>query len=232
VGERWATFDCYGTLVDWNGGIRSELARLFGSASADSLLDRYHELEREIQSASPEASYREVLTCALERLASEEGVALPEAEAGALARSLSGWPVFPDVRSGLERARERGWRLAILSNTDRDLIDASLTSIGVPFELAIVAGEIGSYKPAHRHWEVFRETTGADPARHVHVAQSVFHDIAPAEELGLRSIWINRQSQPPDPRPARTLPDLGALADALDELVPPSPLSDQPGSAA
>jgi len=90
----------------------------------------------------------------------------------------------------------------------------------VPFETAIVAGEIGSYKPAHRHWEVFYEQTGADPARHVHVAQSVYHDIAPAAELGIPTIWINRQGEPGDPRPARTLTGVAGLADALEELVP------------
>jgi len=219
MGERWATFDCYGTLVDWNGGIRAELESIFGVEHADRLLVRYHELEREIQAETPAASYRQVLTLALERLAQEEEIALPEGEASALARSLPGWPVFPDVRPGLEEARSRGWRLAILSNTDRDLIDASMASIGVPFQLAVVAGEIGSYKPGHRHWEVFRDATGADPSRHVHVAQSVYHDIAPATELGLRSIWINRQGEPADPRPARTLQDLSRLADALDDVV-------------
>ena len=219
MSERWATFDCYGTLVDWNGGIGTELEKLFGVEHRERLLERYHELERVIQTETPEASYREVLTLALERLSQEEGVALPEGEASALARSLPEWPVFGDVRPGLEEARARGWKLALLSNTDRDLVDASMSSIGVPFELAVVAGEIGSYKPAHRHWEVFRERTGADPDRHVHVAQSVYHDIAPASELGLSSIWINRCDEPEDPRPARTLPDLSELADALDELV-------------
>ncbi|HET7743762.1 MAG TPA: HAD-IA family hydrolase [Gaiellaceae bacterium] len=219
MSERWATFDCYGTLVDWNDGIGAELESLFGVEDRDRLLDRYHELEREIQADRPDVSYREVLTLALERLAQEEEIALPEGEASALARSLPNWPVFPDARPGLEEARSRGWKLAILSNTDRDLIDASMSSIGVPFELAVVAGEIGSYKPAHRHWEVFRETTGADPDRHVHVAQSVYHDIAPTTELGIRSIWINRRGEPDDPRPAATLTDLASLADALDEIV-------------
>ena len=218
--ERWATFDCYGTLVDWNGGIRVELEKLFGVERADDLLTRYHELEPKIQAAKPGSSYREVLTIALERLAAETGLTLPEGEASALARSLPSWPVFEDVRPGLTEARERGWRLAILSNTDRDLIDASMEALGVPFEMAIVAGEIGSYKPAHRHWEVFRERTNADPAGHVHVAQSLFHDIAPAAELRIPSIWINRLGEPADPRPARTLSDVARLADALDELVP------------
>ena len=217
---RWATFDCYGTLVDWNGGIRAELEKLFGTERAEELLARFHEVEPEIQAANPGASYREVLTIALERLAAETGLTLPEGDASALARSLPSWPIFEDVCPGLTEARSRGWRLGILSNTDRDLIDASIEALGVPFEASIVAGEIGSYKPAHRHWEVFYEQTGADPAGHVHVAQSLFHDIAPAAELGIPSIWINRLGEPDDPRPARTLSDVGHLADALDELVP------------
>ena len=219
MAERWATFDCYGTLVDWNAGIRRELERLFGVERADELLVRYHEIEPEIQVASPGASYREVLTLALERLASETGLGLPEGETSALARSLPSWPVFEDVRSGLGEARERGWRLGILSNTDRDLIDASMVEIGIAFHPVIVAGEIGSYKPSKRHWEVFREETG-DDGRHVHVAQSLFHDVVPASELGIPTIWINRQDEPEDPRPTVTLPGVATLADALDALVP------------
>jgi len=219
VAERWATFDCYGTLVDWNSGIRAELESLFGVEHAERLLAGYHELEPEIQAASPGVTYREVLTVALERLAEESGLTLPEGDASALARSLPSWPVFPDVAPALAETRTRGWRLAILSNTDRDLIDASMEAIGVPFDLAIVAGEIGSYKPSPRHWEVFREQTGAGPSGHVHVAQSLYHDIEPATELGIPCIWINRLGEPADLRPAKTLPGLTGLADTLDELV-------------
>jgi 2-haloacid dehalogenase len=218
--ERWATFDCYGTLVDWNGGIHGQLERLFGVERADELLVRYHELEPEIQSENPGLSYREVLTLALEQLASETGLMLPEGEASALAQSLPDWPVFEDVGPGLKNARERGWRLGILSNTDRDLIDASIAAIGIPFDLAIVAGDIGSYKPAHGHWEVFRQRVGGD-VRHVHVAQSLYHDIAPATELGIPSIWINRLDEPDDARPNLTLSGVNVLADALDSLAPP-----------
>jgi 2-haloacid dehalogenase len=216
--ERWATFDCYGTLVDWNSGIHGELVKLFGVELADDLLVRYHQLEPEIQAGNPGASYREVLTIALETLAAEAELTVPEGETSALARSLPAWPVFEDVHDGLTQAHGRGWRLAILSNTDRDLIDASMDAIGVHFDLAIVAGEIGSYKPAHGHWEVFRQRVGDDVA-HVHVAQSLYHDIAPAAELGIPSIWINRLGEPDDPRPNVTLPGVHVLADALDSVV-------------
>lgn len=221
MADRWATFDCYGTIVDWNAGIGNELEHLFGVEHRDRLLGRFHDIEPEIQAASPGASYREVLTLALERLASEEGLMIEEGKTSALAKSLPSWPVFEDAAPALEEARSRGWRLAILSNTDRDLLDASMGAIGVPFDRSIVAGEIGSYKPAHRHWEVFREQTGIDQEHHVHVAQSLFHDISTATELGLPSIWINRLGEPRDERPDRTLTSLTGLADALDELVPP-----------
>ena len=217
--ERWATFDCYGTLVDWNAGIRGELEKLFGVEDADALLERYHELEPKIQADTPGGSYREVLTIVLETLATETGRTLPEGETSALARSLPAWPVFDDVHPGLSKARERGWRLAILSNTDRDLIDASMAAIGVPFDLAIVAGEIGSYKPAPKHWEVFRQRVG-DDVHHVHVAQSLYHDIAPATELGIPSVWINRLGEPDDARPNVTLSGVNVLADALDAIAP------------
>ncbi|MFO7572480.1 MAG: HAD-IA family hydrolase [Gaiellaceae bacterium] len=220
MGDRWASFDCYGTLVDWHTGIRTELERLFGAEPADRLLGRYHELEPEIQASNPGISYREVLTIALERLEAETGLAVPEGEASALARSLPSWPVFDDVPLALAEAREHGWRLAILSNTDRDLIDASMETIGVPFDLSIVASEIGSYKPAPRHWEAFRRQTGASSDRHVHVAQSLFHDVGTASDLGIPCIWINRLGEPDDPRPTRILSSLTGLADALDELVP------------
>jgi 2-haloacid dehalogenase len=218
VAERWATFDCYGTIVDWNAGIRGELEKLFGVEHADRLLARYHELEPEIQAANPGHSYREVLTIALERLADEEGLMLPEGEASALARSLPSWPVFDDAPPALSEAKSRGWRLGILSNTDRDLIEASMDAIGVDFDDAIVAGDIGSYKPAHGHWEEFRKHHGGD-LEHVHVAQSLFHDIAPTSDLGIPNVWINRLGEPADSRPNRTLDSLAGLADTLDDLA-------------
>jgi 2-haloacid dehalogenase len=207
--NRWATFDCYGTLIDWNGGIRRELARVFGDERADDLLERYHELEPELE-ADGQLSYREVLTEAMRRLGA------PPGEDDALARSLPDWLPFPEVPEALEEARARGWKLAILSNTDRDFIEASMRRLGVPFELAIVASEIGSYKPALGHWQAFERRTGRLPD--VHVAASLFHDIAPAHELGLASIWINRRGEPPQPKPSREQRDLGGLAAALEEV--------------
>jgi 2-haloalkanoic acid dehalogenase type II len=208
--DRWATFDCYGTLIDWNGGIRRELVRVFGEERADALLTRYHVLERELE-VDGARTYREVLTEAM------RGLGAPPEEEDALARSLPQWRPFPEVPQALEEARARGWKLAILSNTDRDFIEASMEQLGVPFELAIVASEIRSYKPALGHWRAFEERVGRAPD--VHVAASLLHDIAPANQLGLRSIWINRLGERPGPAPTRELSDLSRLADTLEEVA-------------
>jgi 2-haloacid dehalogenase len=219
---RWATFDCYGTLVDWNSGIAAQLGRLFGESGVEELLASYHTIEPRIQREHPTSSYRDVMTMVLAEVASQAGSELPAEERDALGGSLPGWPVFPEVPDALEDARQRGWRLVALSNSDRDFIEASLRAIGVPFDGAVVASEVGSYKPAHGHWHAFRESTGANPAHHVHVAQSHFHDIVPATELGIRSIWINRLRERGEPPPSRELADLTGLGGVLDELVPPA----------
>jgi 2-haloacid dehalogenase len=213
AGERWATFDCYGTLIDWNGGIRGELARVFGEEQADAQLERYHEVEPTLQ-VDGERTYREVMRETMRALGA------PSGDEDALGEALPGWQPFPEVRPSLEALRARGWKLAILSNTDREFIEASMARIGVPFEVAIVASEIGSYKPGHRHWLQFFEETGAPREWHVHVAQSHFHDVVPAGELGLRSVWINRYAERHEPPPTRELADLSQLPDTLDELVP------------
>jgi 2-haloalkanoic acid dehalogenase type II len=217
--ERWVTFDCYGTLVDWFGGTRSTIARLWPDADADELLARYHAVEPTLQ-AGRGIPYRQVMAETLASVASSEGLEIPAGDEEALAISLPAWPVFPDVPPALLGLREHGWKLAILSNTDADLLDASLLAIGVPVDLRIVASQIGSYKPAFGHWEAFFRETGADRARHVHVAASLFHDVEPCAALGLPCVWINRQGESSDLPRAGELPDLSGLPDALDALVP------------
>jgi 2-haloacid dehalogenase len=212
--DRWASFDCYGTLIDWDGGVRAELARVFGEARADEQLARYHEVEPGLQ-ADGRRTYRDVLTEAMRELGA------PAGEEHGLAESLPGWRAFPEVRASLAELRRRGWKLAILSNTDTDFIAASQVQIGVPFDEVVVAQEIGSYKPAHRHWEEFFHRTRAPREGHVHVAASLFHDIAPANELGLVSVWINRVGERALVQPTRELPDLFELPETLDELVAP-----------
>src|SRR5919106_3870917 len=132
--SRWATFDCYGTLIDWNAGIGGVLERLYGAEHRPALLRRYHELEPQVQAESYR-SYAEVLTLTLERLANEVGYGIPEGESGVLPHSLPEWPPFPEVPSALAELRRRGWSLAILSNVDRALIVESEKKLGVPVDV-------------------------------------------------------------------------------------------------
>lgn len=217
--DRWATFDCYGTLVDWLGGMRGTLARLWPDADADSLLELYHQLEPAVQ-AGRGLAYREVMAETLATTAAMARLDVPAGEEGALGASLPAWPVFEEVPSALDELRTRGWKLAILSNTDADLLDVSLQAIGVPVDLRIVASEIGSYKPAVRHWEAFFAQTGADRQRHAHVAASLFHDIEPAGRLGLRCVWINRLDERSRLQRDAELTDLAALPETLEALIP------------
>jgi 2-haloacid dehalogenase len=214
---RWVTFDCYGTLIDWDGGVGRELARLFGAERAPDLLAGYHAAEAEVEAAEYRR-YAEVMALSLARAARAAGVAVPAGEEGALGRALPGWRPFPEVPAELLRLRRHGWRLAVLSNCDREHIAASARALGVAFDEVVVAQDVRSYKPATAHWERFFAITGAERDRHVHVAASPFHDIAPARELGLTSVWINRAGAAPVPGPARVLPDLRGLADALEPL--------------
>ena len=219
MSDRWATFDCYGTLIDWMGGIRTTLARLWPDADADALLGRYHRVEPAVQ-AGRGTPYRTVMAETLSRVAAQSGLVIPAGAEDALGSSLPGWPAFGEVPASLAELRTRGWRLAILSNTDADLLDASLRSIGVPVDLRIVASEIGSYKPALGHWNAFFAETGADEARHVHVAASLVHDVEPCAKLGLRCVWINRLGEESALPRAGELSDLAPLPATLDALVP------------
>jgi 2-haloacid dehalogenase len=216
--DRWASFDCYGTLIDWDGGIRGTLARLWPDADEDELLARYHEIEPRVQ-LDGDLPYRAVLAQALRLLADSEGLELRPEEEPALAESLPSWPAVPEVPTELEELRAHGWRIAILSNTDPDLLTASLEHIGVPVDATVTAAEAGSYKPAHGHWRRLYERDDVDRARHVHVGASAYHDIAPAAELGIPAVWINRLGEESDLQRAAELRDLRGLAETLDGIV-------------
>jgi 2-haloacid dehalogenase len=219
VAERWATFDCYGTLVDWMSGIRATFERLWPEADADELVGRYHSIERRVQAGSG-ISYRRIMQKGLSGVAAADGLTIPLGEEDALGASLSSWPVFVEVPDALATLRAEGWKLAILSNTDADLLEASLGEIGVPVDHRVVASTIGSYKPAFGHWETFFRETKADRARHVHVAASLFHDIEPCAALGLPAVWINRLRESSDVPRAAELPDLTDLPRSAAALVP------------
>jgi 2-haloalkanoic acid dehalogenase type II len=211
-------FDCYGTLIDWEGGISGAFRSLWPHADTDSMLRQYHTAEPRIQ-AEGDLTYREVLRRCLTAVADASGLEIPSGSEDALAESLPRWSPFPEVPAALTEARKRDWKLAALSNTDPDLLASSIEAIGVPFELRITAAEAGSYKPASGHWERFFADSGADRDRHVHVAASLFHDIAPADRLGLTAVWINRLAETSELPRAAELADLSELPAVLDRLV-------------
>jgi 2-haloacid dehalogenase len=215
---RWASFDCYGTLIDWNGGLRSAFARLWPEADADAVLATYHEVEPRVQEGTGKP-YRQVIAESLRLLADHEGLPLSAEDEDALGRALPGWEAFPETAGALWELRERGWSLAILSNTDPELLDASIQTIGVPLDAVVTAREAGSYKPAHGHWHRLFDRPDVDRDRHVHVAASLFHDVAPCLDLAVPVVWINREGEEPDPPPTAELKDLRGLPDTLDRLV-------------
>ncbi len=218
MADSWATFDCYGTLIDWDRGVCMCLSAVWPGADADTLLARYHEVEPLLQRGRS-VPYRRVLDEALAEIASASELPLPADARSALSDSLSSWPPFPETHDVLSKLRARGWRLAILSNTDPDLLGSSIASIDVPIDLRITAAEAGSYKPAFGHWETFFRQSGADRSRHVHVAESLFHDVEPCAKLGLPCVWIDRIGRTSALPRAGRLPDLTGLPDLLDEIV-------------
>ena len=202
VGDRWATFDCYGTLIDWEGGLRAAFSDLWPDAEPQRLLEHYHAVEPRVQ-AERDLAYREVTARSLAAVAAIDALTIPAGREDALAESLPDWP------------------LAILSNTDPDLLAASVEALDVPFDLLITAADAGSYKPAPGHWERFLAETGAERSRHVHVAASLFHDIEPASRMGMPAVWINRLGESSDLPRAAELIDLSDLPDALGRLSGP-----------
>ena len=218
MADRWATFDCYGTLIDWNRGIGDALQRLWPGADRTALLRCYHASEPEVQ-AEGARPYREVLGLCTERVAAALALPPVTGAATALADSLSTWPPFPEVLAALQELRSKGWRLAILSNTDPDLLATSVAALEVPVDLTVTVAEAGSYKPAPGHWQAFRRGTGVAPDRHVHVAASLYHDIAPCAELRIPAVWINRLGETSDLPRAAELPDCRELSATLAGVV-------------
>lgn len=188
----WVTFDCYGTLADWLGGMRNALTPHVGAEDAERLLHAYHDLEAGVEAQSPTPRYREVLTETLRRAAEREGIALPTGSETALVDHWHELPVFDDVGPALTALRDNGWSLAILSNCDDDLLATTLERVPVPFDLTVTAEHVFSYKPDPGHWRAFGERTEGDRGRWVHAAQSWFHDIVTADSLGLPSVWVDR----------------------------------------
>jgi 2-haloacid dehalogenase/putative hydrolase of the HAD superfamily len=213
------TFDCYGTLVDWRGGI----ARAFREAAErdgdkiddETVLALYNEIEPAVQ-AERYRSYRDVLTESARRVATRLGWSLSDARVTFLAESLPRWTPFPDTNAALERLVEAGYSLGILSNIDDDLFAATRRHLTVPFDMVVTAQQVRSYKPGHAHFETARERLGR--RRWLHAAQSYFHDVVPAATQGVPVAWINRHGEPlrpGGPVPEREFTTLTGLADWL-----------------
>jgi 2-haloalkanoic acid dehalogenase type II len=192
------TFDCYGTLIDWEDGIASAFLR--EAAEDGVVLDRprilaaYHELEPEIEAAQFRP-YRDVLAATAMRVAQRLGWPLSGERARFLPDSLPGWQPFPDTNPALERLAAAGHRLGILSNVDDDLLGETRRHLPVSFDVVVTAQQVRSYKPAHGHFLEARRRIGSD--RWLHAAQSFFHDVVPARELGIAVAWINRKAERP-----------------------------------
>ncbi len=191
------TFDCYGTLVDWESGISTAFARLWKSAgrAVDSqrIVQLHAEIEPQVQ-AERFRTYREVLDETAARITQRLGVEVPPGLSSFLSRSLERWPPFEDSREALAKLAAAGFRLGILSNVDNDLLAATRRRLGVEFDLLVTAEQVGSYKPSPGHFLEARRRIGGKSW--LHVAQSFYHDIAPAQELGIPAVWINRKGEP------------------------------------
>jgi 2-haloacid dehalogenase len=211
------TFDCYGTLIDWETGITKALAPIAGN----DVLEPYAEFESELESG-PYRPYRAILTSIVDRFGQRSGFTPTEQQRQALVDSLPSWPPFPDTVDAL-RALKRRFKLGIISNIDDDLFAATARHLGVDFDWVVTAQQAGAYKPSHAPFELAFERIGLPRSAIVHVAQSLYHDHVPAHDLGLRSVWVNRRHSQPGSgaTPASSaqfdleVPSLSALVDAV-----------------
>lgn len=216
--QRWVTFDCYGTLVNWQNGMRQALATII-LGDVTQLLAYFYQVQNEVEAEQPFRSYRNVLAETLRRAAERKGIALTPGSEHVLADTLPDWPVFSDVGPALQALRTDGWKLAILSNVDKDLIAGTLRVLPVPFDDVVTAEDVHAYKPALNHFRRFREKNQVADENWVHVARSRFHDIVPTSQLGIRRIWINRDGETtPEPLATVVLPNLRDLAPTLKRL--------------
>lgn len=224
------TFDCYGTLIDWETGIlsalRPMLARHGISAGDDEILETYGEIEPRLQQEGGHRLYKAILCGVISEFGARFGCEPDEAERNALSRSLANWPPFPDTVEALKRLKRRH-KLAIISNIDDDLLAHSLARLEVPFDWITTAEEAGAYKPSRKNFEAAFAKMGIPRNEILHAAQSVYHDIVPAKALGIATAWVNRRkglkgsgaTKPASETPDWEVPDLKSLADLVENLV-------------
>ena len=215
---QWITFDCYGTLIDWETGISAafEKAAKTSGVSFDKkkILNLHSKFEMDEQFSYKK--YREVLNRVARRICSEMSYRAPDFSF--LAESLPRWRPFEDTLSVLPRLA-RNFKLGILSNVDNDLLTETRRHFTVPFELIVTAEQVGAYKPEVRHFQEARRKIGQ--AKWIHVAQSFYHDISPCSRLGIDCVWINRNQEPPkDPKiePTFETPNLYGFANWIEEV--------------
>jgi 2-haloacid dehalogenase len=194
------SFDCYGTLIDWEAGLAGVLTPWARSAGLDlddeALLAAYSRHEAEAEAGYPQEEYPQILARSMRALGRELGLQVSPDDAQRLARSVPDWPAFADSADALT-ALSRRFRLIILSNVDRASFAASNQRLGVQFSAVVTAQDVGSYKPSPRNFEsLLGEATrlGVEAGKLLHVAQSLFHDHVPAQQAGLRTVWINRRT--------------------------------------
>ena len=208
----WLSFDCYGTLVDWETGISGTADEVLAShgvrMSREEILALFAEVEPRVQQGTGGfLKYRDVLRRVMGLMGSELGVEFSESELGCLADTLPEWPVFPDTVGAL-KALKSLYRLAVISNVDDDLFARTAEGLGVEFDVVVTAEQVGSYKPDLRNFEVARERMGVEKGRWLHVAESRYHDIGPANRLGIASVWVNRVDRGGGTRRTEAVPDL------------------------
>ena len=218
------TFDCYGTLIDWEAGILTALKPLVSNhhrdLSDEALLELYGNFESQIESGEY-MSYRHVLQRVTQRLAARLSFPLYEGEIDALPNSLKNWPAFPDTVEALKRLKIR-YKLAIISNTDDDLFAETAKRLEVKFDHVITAQQVRSYKPSHNNFQRALDEINLPKEKVLHCAQSLFHDIVPTKALGISNVWVNRRAgktgagatHPADAQPDLTVTTLKELADA------------------
>jgi 2-haloacid dehalogenase len=190
-GPHWLTFDCYGTIADWNTCMLGALAPVAG-ANAAPLLAAYHRTESILEARQAWRPYRDILTDGLGLAARRLGLPLAPEQAGTFTGAWPSMPIFPDAAEALGTLASLGWRLAILTNCDDDLFAVTSAQLPMPFEVVVTAEQVRSYKPDLSHFRRFAEMTGATPENWIHVANSWVHDIAPAARMGLRCVWVDR----------------------------------------
>jgi 2-haloacid dehalogenase len=210
VADRWLTFDCFGTLIDWRHGIRTTGELLF-PGHGPAFLDAYIALEAQVEGESSFKRYRAVLTETTRRAAQQLSLGLRPDDATALVSTIPYWPPFLDVGPALAELRKDGWKFALLTNCDRDIIALTQRRLPAAFDAVVTAEDVSAYKPNPAHFRLFQSTFGSSAGAWIHVAQSYFHDITPARELGITRIWVNRQGEKDDPSFADSV--IGGLAE-------------------